>query len=98
MPLIVIGELRAGFITGTKTAENEKWLQQFLDDPNVITLSLSDQSTVVYSRVYAKLKQIGNPIGTNNMWIAALAIEHGLHLITTDNDFTAVEGLHLAKF
>jgi tRNA(fMet)-specific endonuclease VapC len=98
IPLIVVGELRAGFAAGTKTATNEKILQEFLDEPNVQTLSLSNKSTIMYAQAYQQLRKIGRPIGSNDLWIAALAMEHNLPLITMDSDFKHVAGIQLVKF
>ncbi len=97
MPLIVVGELRAGFAAGNKQRENEKLLQQFLDAPNVNTLIISDATTKIYAELFYKLRQAGTPVGTNDMWIAALALEHDTQLLTLDTDFNHVEGLLLVE-
>lgn len=97
IPLIVIAELRTGFVAGTKTKQNEALLQQFLDAPNVRTVSINDQTTRIYASIYLQLRKSGQPIGTNDIWIAATALEHGVTLATTDNDFSAIAGLKLAK-
>lgn len=96
VPLVVIGELRGGFNAGTKADYNEKYLQRFLDKPQVSILSLSDKTATIYGLLYAQLKKAGRPIGTNDMWIAALALEHQATLLTMDADFKHVPGLHLA--
>lgn len=93
VPLIVVGELRAGFAHGTRQQQNERLLQKFLDAPNVSTITLSDNTTKLYATIYQRLKQIGKPINTNDMWIAALAAEHGCPLLTLDTDFGRVPGL-----
>lgn len=97
MPLIVIGELRAGFACGKKRQENEKLLQKFLDAPNVSTLTISDTTTTMYAEIYHKLRQAGTPINTNDMWVAALAMEHDTQLLTLDSDFSRVPDLLVAK-
>lgn len=97
MPTIVIGELRAGFASGSKRQENEKLLQKFLDAPNVNTLTISDTTTIIYAEIYHKLRQAGTPINTNDMWIAALALEHNTQLLTLDSDFRRVPDLLVAK-
>ena len=96
MPLLVIGELRAGFAAGNKKSENEKLLQLFLDAPSVNTLTISDATTKIYADLFSKLRQAGTPIGTNDMWIASLALEHQLQLLTLDADFDNVPDLLLA--
>jgi len=97
IPLVVIGELRAGFAAGTKPDYNEKYLQQFLDKPQVRILNLSDKTTVIYGLIYARLKKAGKPIGSNDMWVAALALEHDCLLVTLDSDFKRVPDLLIAK-
>lgn len=96
MPLIVIGELRAGFAAGTRREHNEHFLQRFLDSPNVMTLTISDTTTVQYATIYAALRKVGRSINTNDLWIAALATEHNLPLATLDSDFSAIPHLKLA--
>ncbi len=97
MPMIVIGELRAGFAAGSKPKVNEKLLQQFLDAPNVETLTIGDKTTIIYGEVYYELRQAGTPIGVNDMWIAAMTIENNMSLLTTDTDFSYVSNLKLIK-
>ena len=93
LPLIVIGELRAGFSIGTKPKTNERLLRTFLDSPNVDTITLSDSTTKEFAQIFASLRKAGKPIGTNDMWIAALCIEHNLPLLTLDKDFSHIEKL-----
>lgn len=97
IPLVVIGELRAGFAAGTKPDYNEKYLQQFLDRPQVNILNLSNKTTVIYGLIYTRLKKAGKPIGSNDMWVAALALEHDCLLVTLDSDFKQVPDLLIAK-
>lgn len=97
VPLIVIGELRAGFVLGNKAKENEALLQKFLDSPNVTTVTLTDNTTKVLAAVFERLKRAGTPINTNDMWIAALALEHGCLLVTLDSDFSHVPDLLVAR-
>jgi len=97
VPLIVVGELRAGFAAGAKREYNEKYLQRFLDSPQVNVLNLSDKTATIYATIYAHLKKKGTPIGSNDMWIAALALEHGCQLVTLDADFRYVPDLSFAS-
>ena len=95
VPIIVIGELRSGFAAGSRHKENEELLQRFLDSPNVYVQSLSDRTAVIYSQIYVKLREKGKPIGTNDMWIAATALELDNELLTLDEDFASVPDLML---
>ncbi|MBT3193276.1 MAG: type II toxin-antitoxin system VapC family toxin [Verrucomicrobia bacterium] len=87
MPLPVLAELRAGFACGTLASENERVLSIFLDRSRVGMLMPDEQTTFHYGRLYAQLKQQGTPVPTNDLWIAALVIQHRLTLFTRDNHF-----------
>jgi len=95
IPIVVVGELRAGFAAGNKRKENEQLLQRFLDSPNVYVQSITDKTTVIYSFIYLGLRKKGRPIGTNDMWIAATALELDSELLTLDDDFSYVPDLML---
>ena len=87
VPLIVLGELRAGFASGARAATNEGGLRRFLLRPGVDLLNLDEQTTHHYSAVFRQLRQQGTPIPTNDMWIAALTLQHGLMLYSRDQHF-----------
>lgn len=93
VPLVVIGELRAGFRSGTKSRENEKHLTAFLSRDRVSVLFPDEATTHLYARVFSGLRRSGTPIPTNDMWIAALAMQNDLPLYTRDDHFRNVEGL-----
>lgn len=87
LPLIVIAEQRAGFAFGSRRAENERTLAAFLRKDGVAVLSPNIQTTLHYAELYAYLRRKGRPIPTNDLWIAALAIQHNLALFDRDSDF-----------
>jgi len=87
LPFPVLGELRAGFALGKKGAENERVLQRFLLKPGVGVLFASDATTRNYAMLFRQLRRQGTPIPTNDIWIAALVVEHGLALSTRDRHF-----------
>lgn len=97
VPLITIGELRAGFALGTKKEENEALLQKLLDSSSVSTVTISDKTTKLFAAIYQRLKLACTPINTNDMWIAALALEHDCLLVTLDSDFNRVPDLLIAQ-
>ena len=97
VPIIVIGELRAGFVAGNKRKINEELLQRFLDSPNVYVQTITDKTTVIYSQIYLSLRQKGKPIGTNDMWIAAIALEMDNELLTLDESFSYIPDLMLGS-
>ena len=87
VPLIVLGELRAGFAVGSKGARNEGGLRRFLLRPGVSVLFPDEQTTHHYATVYRQLRQQGTPVPTNDMWIAALVLQHGVVLYARDAHF-----------
>ncbi len=95
VPLIVLGELRAGFAAGNREAENLATFESFLSRPRVSVLRLDEETTEHYARIFLQLRKIGMAIPTNDLWIAALAIQHDLELCTSDGHFQEVDGLRL---
>ena len=93
VPLIVIAELRAGFKAGGRERFNESLLSDLLDAPNVTVLKPSEETTKSYARIYSRLRKIGKPLGSNDIWIAALCLEHKLPLLTLDAGFGHVKNL-----
>lgn len=90
---IVLGELLAGFSAGTRAARNRSELSRFLSSPRVARVAVGDQTADSYALVYAALRRKGRPIPTNDLWIAASALEHGCALLTRDAHFGAIDGL-----
>jgi tRNA(fMet)-specific endonuclease VapC len=87
VPLIVIGELRAGFAAGNRQSANAANLQRFLNSPRVSILLPDEQTTHFYAQLYLQLRAKGAPIPTNDLWIASLAVQHSLILCTSDTHF-----------
>ena len=93
IPLIVLAEIKAGFYGGTQSMRNEAVLRKLLVKETVGVL-LPDRDTAEhYARVFAQLKRAGTPVRDNDFWIAALALEHGLMLITRDRHFERIPQL-----
>ena len=87
MPFPVLGELRAGFAVGSRGRQNERVPQRFLAKPGVQPLFADEGTTRIYGTLYRQLRQQGTPVPTNDLWIAALVVEHGLVLATRDAHF-----------
>jgi len=87
LPFVVLGELRAGFAHGRRTAENERLLRRFLLKDDVRVLYADDQTTHHYASVFRQLRRQGTPIPTNDMWLAALVLQHNLVLHARDRHF-----------
>jgi tRNA(fMet)-specific endonuclease VapC len=95
--VIVLGELLAGFRRGTKLERNEAELAEFLASPYVTLLPVTSVTADRFGRVLSDLRNRGRPIPTNDVWIAAHALESGADLVTFDRHFEQVGGL-VARF
>lgn len=87
LPLIVLGELRAGFAAGNQESANAANLQRFLNSPRVTVLLPDEQTTFHYAHLYAELRRKAFAIPTNDLWIASLVVQHRLILCTSDAHF-----------
>jgi tRNA(fMet)-specific endonuclease VapC len=95
---IVLAELMFGFRGGTKFKDNMADLNSFLEHPAVELVQIGEVTADRYSRIAMDLKRRGSPIPTNDIWIAAQAIEHGAELITLDFHFEKINGLVYTMF
>lgn len=93
--VVTLGELEAGFELGTRAVDNRARLSEFLAAPFVAVLPVTRDVSRLYGRIFAQLRRAGTPIGVNDIWIAAAAIDAGAQLITFDTDFAKVSGLDL---
>jgi tRNA(fMet)-specific endonuclease VapC len=94
---IVLGELLGGFAAGKRESKNRAELARFLDSPRVGVLPVTADTADSYALVYAGLRRKGTPIPSNDLWIAATALEHGTALLSLDAHFAHVEGLRIGK-
>jgi tRNA(fMet)-specific endonuclease VapC len=93
LPFVVLGELLAGFAVGSQGPRNEAVLRRFLLKPGASVLYADDQTTHHYAALYRQLRKQGTPIPTNDMWIAALVLQHSLVLLARDTHFDALPQL-----
>ena len=96
--VISIGELLSGFKGGISEGKNKKELNFFLDSARVQVYDVDIETSGFYSKVITDLKNSGNPIPTNDIWIAAIVFQNGLKLFTLDNHYQKVPGLFLIKY
>lgn len=87
LPFVVVAELRAGFLSGSRSERNEANLTRFLASPRVDVLYADEETTHHYARLFRQLRAQGTPVPTNDLWTAALAVQHGLHLFARDRHF-----------
>lgn len=92
---ISVGELYAGFKGGCRETANRDELYLFLDSPRVIVFSVDAETAEFYASVLDNLKKAGTPIPTNDIWIAAIAFQHGYKIFTMDKHFRFIPGLVL---
>jgi tRNA(fMet)-specific endonuclease VapC len=89
----VLGELLGGFAAGNREHSNRSELTQFLGSPRVKVVPSTAATADLYALVYAALRRKGQPIPSNDLWIAASCLEHGAALLTFDAHFQNIDGL-----
>ena len=95
VPVFVVGELEAGFRGGTRYAENLSSFQRFLMKSGVRMVLCGHETARIYGEVKDSLKRAGSPVPTNDIWIAASAIEHAAILVTYDRHFASIRQVRL---
>jgi predicted nucleic acid-binding protein len=84
---VVLGELYAGFAHGGREKKNREILKEFLASPRVLVAVIDEETSERYAAIIAYLWVKGTPIPTNDLWIAATAMQYGLKLVTTDEHY-----------
>ena len=88
LPVIVLGEYRLGIAQSRHRADYEGWLRKWI--AAVPVLDVDEATTHSYSAIGLELKKKGRPIPTNDVWIAALARQYNLPIISRDTHFDYV--------
>ena len=91
LPVIVLGEYRYGIRQSRERARYQEWLAEIVVGSRV--LHVTEETTEFYADIRHELKRKGRPLPANDIWIAALAIEHSLPVLTRDQHFDLVSGL-----
>lgn len=91
IPVIVLGEFRYGIAESRRRSAYEAWLESHLRHFDV--LAITDETTVAYAALRVDLRRSGRPIPANDAWIAALALQHRLPVLSRDRHFDVVPGL-----
>lgn len=92
LPVFVLAELLFGFKNGSQTQINTALLGNFMQLPGVSSFHPTNETAEIYADLAYDLKKSGKPIPSNDIWIAACAIEAGSVIITYDRHF-----LNIAK-
>ncbi len=96
IPVIVLGEFRFGIGQSRFEAQYERWLKLLL--PEVRVLPVADLTASYYAMIRKTLKLKGQPIPSNDLWIAALAKEYGFPLVTKDAHFSSVSDIRVVSW
>lgn len=91
LPVPVVGELRYGALNSRRASENLTAVDELVGRCRVLEITAT--TAAFYARVRLALKEKGKPIPENDIWIAALCLEHQVPLVTADAHFDAVDGL-----
>ena len=97
LDITVLAELYAGFRGGNKEKKNRKEIETFINSQRVHLLNHDADTSDFYAQIFYQLKKNGTPIPTNDMWIAASAMQNGLAVVTLDSHFGYIEGLMLIE-
>jgi tRNA(fMet)-specific endonuclease VapC len=87
---VVLGELLAGFVHGSREKKNRDILKEFLASPRLQVVDINEETSERYAVIINYLWEQGTPIPTNDLWIAATAMQHGLKLVTTDAHYRSI--------
>lgn len=93
IPLFVFAEITAGFLGGSAQIRNQAALQRFLRQPTAEILLPDLETAEHFARLFVQLRRAGQPIPVNDLWIAALCVQHRLTLITRDRHFESIPQL-----
>jgi tRNA(fMet)-specific endonuclease VapC len=96
LPVIVVGEYRFGLLSSREREKRLAWLAELTRQWKV--LEISRETTVHYAELRRQLKDAATPIPSNDTWIAALARQHGLAILSNDPHFDLVSGIQRVAF
>jgi tRNA(fMet)-specific endonuclease VapC len=96
IPVIVLGELYFAYENGSRKQENYERFA--LLSNHWKTLGVNESTAQTYARIQLQLHRKGQMIPLNDLWIAALALEHGLPLLTRDAHFKNIDGLKVVTW
>lgn len=91
LPVIVLGEYRFGIAISKRRHEYEAWLARDLALFRV--LPVIEETSSHYAAIRSELKASGTPIPANDVWIAALARQHRLPIVSRDIHFDNVKNV-----
>lgn len=96
LPAVVLGELYYGAFHGRQREKELRWIEELL--PAVTVLGITAKTAECFGQISAELALAGTPIPANDVWVAALAREHLLPVVTDDAHFARVHGLTVLRW
>ncbi len=96
LPSVVLGEYYFGIRQSRRRRGYEDWLKGSLPLADIV--HVTDATAGVYADIRLELKRSGNPVPSNDIWIAALARQHALPLLSNDTHFDRVDGVERIAF
>lgn len=96
LPITVVGELHYGAENSNRPTENHDQVDQFAASSSILACDLV--TAWHYGKIKHSLRGKGRPIPENDIWIAAVALQHGLTIISRDQHFSEVDGLSVESW
>lgn len=96
IPVIVIGELYFGAFKSGRPRANTIRIENFAAGNTILVCDIGTSGE--YGRIKNLLHKKEHPIPENDIWIAVLAMEHGLTLVSCDEHFKKIDGLKRAAW
>ena len=96
VPSVVLGEYYFGIRQSRHRNRYEEWLHRYL--PLAEIAAVTSATADAYADICLELKRLGHPIPPNDAWIAALARQHALPVLSNDAHFDVVEGIRRIAF
>ena len=91
LPVVVIGAYQFGML-GSKRRQKLERAFEILESKSIV-LPCDRETADMYAAIRHGLKQRGRPIPENDLWIAALARQHSLEIVSQDPHFDHAEGI-----
>ena len=96
VPSVVLGEYYFGIRQSRYRSRYEEWLRRYL--PLAEIAAVTSATADAYANIRLDLKRLGHPIPPNDAWIAALARQHALPVLSNDTHFDVVAGIRRIAF
>ena len=96
IPNVVIGELFYGAHKSARAKENIARIEDLASSS--VILGCDTETARMYGEIKNNLRIKGHPIPENDIWIAAIAVQHNLTLVSRDAHFSEIENLKVVSW